>query len=65
MTADPLGCIGIYNGLYHRVDGGWKIPRTRLDFLYPDRNITGGVPGKRIPCALDQQAGAQSERMGR
>lgn len=54
MTADPLGCIGIYNDLYHRVDGGWKIPRTRLDFLYPDRNITGGVPGKRIPCALDQ-----------
>lgn len=64
LTEDPLGCIGIYDDLYHRVNGVWKIHRTRLDFLYPDRNITGGIPGKRIPCALDENAGARPEPPG-
>lgn len=53
LTQDPLGCIGVYDDLYKKVDGIWKIHRTRLDFLYPDRKITGGVPGRRIPCVTD------------
>lgn len=56
LTSDPLGCIGVYDDLYKKIDGVWKIHRTRLDFLYPDRIITGGVPGQRIPCAADAKS---------
>ena len=53
LTEDPLGCIGVYDDAYKKIDGTWKIHRTRLDFLYPDRIVTGGIPGRRIPCAMD------------
>lgn len=53
LTKDPLGCIGVYDDAYKKIDGKWKIHRTRLDFLYPDRIITGGIPGHRIPCVMD------------
>lgn len=55
LTEDPLGCIGVYDDLYKKVNGKWKIHRTRLDFLYPDRIITGGQPGKRISGARDKE----------
>lgn len=62
LTPDPLGCIGVYDDLYKKVDGRWKIHRTRLDFLYPDRIITGGMPGQRKPFALDQPPEAEKSR---
>lgn len=45
LTPDPLGCIGIYNDLYKKVDGKWLIHRCKIDFLYPNRELVGGTPG--------------------
>ncbi|NLM75501.1 MAG: nuclear transport factor 2 family protein [Clostridiaceae bacterium] len=40
---NPLRTIGIYDDVYKKVNGGWKIQRTRLDFLWPDRYIPEGA----------------------
>ncbi len=45
----PILLIGCYDDEYKKVDGAWKIHRTRIDFLWPDRDMVGGAPGKRIP----------------
>ena len=37
----PLGLLGIYDDLYKKIDGCWKIHRTRIDFLWPNRHFTG------------------------
>ena len=36
---DPFLLFGVYDDLYHKVDGRWLIDRTRIDFLWPDRYI--------------------------
>lgn len=38
---NPLGIYGIYDDVYHKVDGEWKIHRTRIDFLWPKRQFYG------------------------
>ena len=38
---NPLGLFGIYDDVYKKVDGDWKIHRTRIDFLWPQRDFTG------------------------
>jgi len=38
---NPLGLFGIYDDVYKKVDGAWKIHRTRIDFLWPDRDFEG------------------------
>lgn len=48
----PLLLLGIYDDEYKKMNGTWKIHRTRLDYLWPNRQVVGGVPGKRIPPAL-------------
>jgi ketosteroid isomerase-like protein len=45
-AANPLVLVGIYDDEYRRVAGEWKIQSTRVDFIWPLRNFTGGVPGK-------------------
>lgn len=37
----PLGLLGVYDDVYKCVDGHWKIYRTRIDFLWPNRHFTG------------------------
>lgn len=36
---NPLLLFGIYDDLYRKVDGAWKIHRTRIDFLWPKRHV--------------------------
>ena len=33
--------FGIYDDIYQKVDGEWKIHRTRIDFLWPEREFYG------------------------
>jgi hypothetical protein len=48
----PLLLIGAYDDEYRKVNGSWKIHRTRLDYFWPDRSVLGGAPGRRIPAAV-------------
>jgi len=36
---NPLYLFGIYDDLYKKIDGKWLLYRTRIDFLWPTRNI--------------------------
>jgi hypothetical protein len=45
----PLQLLGIFDDEYKKVNGAWKIHRTRIDFLWPDRHVVGGTPGHRVP----------------
>ena len=38
---NPLILYGIYDDLYKKVDGRWLIHRTRIDFLWPKRQVHG------------------------
>ncbi len=38
---NPLTLFGIYDDVYRKVDGDWKIHRTRIDFLWPRREFYG------------------------
>ena len=38
---NPLILFGIYDDLYRKVDGRWLIHRTRIDFLWPNRDYRG------------------------
>ena len=38
---NPLTLFGIYDDVYKKVDGEWKIHRTRIDFLWPKREFYG------------------------
>ncbi len=57
VTADkdhsPLLLLGIYDDEYKKINGTWKIHRTRLDFMWPDHVVVGGAPGRRIPTASE------------
>ncbi len=49
---NPLLLLGIYDDEYKKVNGGWKIHRTRIDFVWPERSVVGGVPGRRVPATV-------------
>ena len=38
---NPLILYGIYDDLYKKVGGKWLIHRTRIDFLWPKRQVHG------------------------
>jgi hypothetical protein len=38
---NPLILYGIYDDVYRKVFGKWKIHRTRIDFLWPKRQFYG------------------------
>lgn len=38
---NPLILFGVYDDLYRKVGGLWKIHRTRIDFLWPKRRYQG------------------------
>jgi len=38
---NPLILFGIYDDLYRKIDGSWRIHRTRIDFLWPKRHYHG------------------------
>ncbi len=38
---NPLMLMGIYDDVYRKVDGEWKIERTYIDFVWPNRDYRG------------------------
>ncbi len=38
---NPILLYGIYDDVYRKVDGRWLIHRTRIDFLWPERDYHG------------------------
>ena len=38
---NPLILFGIYDDVYKKVFGQWKIHRTKIDFLWPKRHYSG------------------------
>ena len=40
-TENPLILFGIYDDVYNKRDGRWRIHRTRIDFLWPRREYYG------------------------
>ena len=40
-TENPLILFGIYDDVYKKVNGQWRIHRTRIDFLWPKRHFHG------------------------
>jgi hypothetical protein len=39
---DPLLLLGLYADEYKRIDGAWRISRSRLEVVWPERNLGGG-----------------------
>jgi ketosteroid isomerase-like protein len=40
-SENPLTLFGIYDDVYRKVNGEWLIARTRIDFLWPQRDYHG------------------------
>ena len=38
---NPLILFGVYDDVYRKIDGRWRISRTRIDFLWPKRHFHG------------------------
>jgi hypothetical protein len=47
--ANPLIWLGIYDEVYSKLDGSWKMQRSGLQFMWPQRHLTEGFPGKHLP----------------
>ena len=45
----PFIWLGLYDEEYRKVDGQWLIARTTLQFLWPEKHITGDFPGEFPP----------------
>lgn len=41
---NPLLLLGLYADEYRRIDGQWRITRTRLEVVWPERNGTSERP---------------------
>ncbi len=41
---NPLLLLGLYADQYRRIDGQWRITRTRLEVVWPERNGTSERP---------------------
>ena len=50
-TENPLIWLGLYDEEYRKENGVWKIARTSLQFLWPERHLTPGFPGDFPPQA--------------
>ncbi|MBI1250943.1 MAG: nuclear transport factor 2 family protein [Alphaproteobacteria bacterium] len=48
---NPLLWLGAYDEAYVKVSGDWKIQRTSLHFMWPQRHITGDFPGNHLPVS--------------
>ena len=44
--ANPLVWLGVYDEDYRLVGDQWKIARSSLQFLWPERHVTAHFPGK-------------------
>lgn len=46
---NPMVWLGVYDESYRKIRGAWKISRSSLQFLWPQRHVTAGFPGKHLP----------------
>ena len=46
---NPMVWLGAYDEAYRKVDGAWKISRSSLQFMWPERHLTEGFPGRSFP----------------
>ncbi len=49
---NPMIWLGVYDEAYARVDGQWRIGRSSLQFMWPERHLTAGFPGRPLPVGL-------------
>jgi hypothetical protein len=42
---NPLLLLGVYADGYRKCDGVWRFSQSRVDYLWPKRDVVGGVPG--------------------
>ncbi len=45
----PIIWLGIYDESYRKVGGKWKISKSSLQFMWPQRHLTPDFPGKHLP----------------
>ena len=45
-TTNPIIWLGVYDEDYRLVAGEWRIARSSLQFLWPERHVTAHFPGK-------------------
>jgi hypothetical protein len=47
---NPLLLLGLYADEYKRIDGAWRISRSRLEVVWPERSpgVGGGQPGREM-----------------
>lgn len=43
--SDSLLFLGVYSDEYKLIGENWLITRSRMDVVWPERNIQGGIPG--------------------
>lgn len=46
---NPLIWLGVYDETYRKTGGGWKIARSALQFMWPQRYLTPDFPGQHLP----------------
>lgn len=47
-NASTLLLLGLYSDEYKKIGDQWFISRSRLDLVWPERNVEGGEPGKNL-----------------
>jgi hypothetical protein len=50
---NPMIWLGAYDEAYRKVGGAWKICRSSLQFMWPERHLTEGFPGAHLPIKAD------------
>ncbi len=48
---DPLYWLGVYDEQYRRVDGGWRISKQSLNFVWPQRMLNDGFLDQYTPSS--------------
>ena len=43
----PIVWLGVYDEAYEKVEGTWKIARTSLQLMWPERHVSPEFPGDR------------------
>lgn len=46
---NPMVWLGAYDEAYRKIGGAWKISRSSLQFMWPERHLTAGFPGAVFP----------------
>ncbi|WP_293903165.1 nuclear transport factor 2 family protein [Phenylobacterium sp.] len=55
---NPMVWLGVYDEAYTRVAGQWRIQRSGLQFMWPQRHVSDNFPGAHLP--IGSQGGTAS-----